>query len=661
MKLILNRMRIENFKGFRNTEIDFSDTVTRIGGRNASGKSSIVDAFNWVLFNKDARGNAPGTNGFREKPMDADGNEIHNVDTTVELSFKLDGAPFILRRTQRENWVKKRGNTDATFQGNVSTYWINDVETKLTDFKARIDTIAPEDVFRMIGTLSAFNALDWKKRRQHLLTLSGADVDAELLQRQEYRPIADEIAQRGVDVEGLAKIIADQRKRTNNELQMFPVRIDEVKRSLPAIRPHELEDAEFLMKDVAQSLVTVETKLAGLHMATSTGASAEQILALESELLSIKHRITDVFNGKKWSLRNERDGADIIVKAASLALSRAQASASENQRRIEELNAERTKLRDQYGEAYKRTLEFDQASVCPTCGQAIPEEQLAAARDAAQKAFNESKRKELETIKAKGVLAATSIAALEANTTQDNERMSAAEMELHDAKAKREEAEAAVNAFPAEPDFTAEPRIAELEQQIAALKAERSQSPDEKIRLLEERKRELNETLDRARATLAKRDAMQAVNDRIAELEKQQQDAGARLVTTEWMLALLGQFTQDRCMALEQSINDRFPTVRWKLFDTQINGGITDTCICMIPCESGLVTYDSANTAAQINADVEITNVLSEHYDVFLPLFVDNAERINFIRPTGTQLITLSVTTDDGLRVEQEAIAQAMQ
>ena len=69
---------------------------------------------------------------------------------------------------------------------------------------------------------------------------------------------------------------------------------------------------------------------------------------------------------------------------------------------------------------------------------------------------------------------------------------------------------------------------------------------------------------------------------------------------------------QERCTALEENINGKFPTVRWKLFDRQINGGIIDTCVCMIPCESGLVSYECANTAAQVNADIEIVNVLSK-------------------------------------------------
>ena len=76
--------------------------------------------------------------------------------------------------------------------------------------------------------------------------------------------------------------------------------------------------------------------------------------------------------------------------------------------------------------------------------------------------------------------------------------------------------------------------------------------------------------------------------------------------------------------------------------------------MCMIPCDSGLVAYECANTAAQVNADMEIINVLSDHYDLRLPLFVDNSERVNVLAHTDSQLITLSVSTDSALRIEND-------
>ena len=69
MRMSLEKMVIENFKGTRKLTIDFAEE-THIFGMNGTGKTTIPDAFSWVLFNKDSKGNAPGSDNFREKPLD---------------------------------------------------------------------------------------------------------------------------------------------------------------------------------------------------------------------------------------------------------------------------------------------------------------------------------------------------------------------------------------------------------------------------------------------------------------------------------------------------------------------------------------------------------------------------------------------------------------
>lgn len=60
MRLILDRIRIENFKGCRHIEVDFSESRTRLFGMNGVGKTTIADAFAWCMWNKDSHGNPKG-------------------------------------------------------------------------------------------------------------------------------------------------------------------------------------------------------------------------------------------------------------------------------------------------------------------------------------------------------------------------------------------------------------------------------------------------------------------------------------------------------------------------------------------------------------------------------------------------------------------------
>lgn len=645
MKLIIEKMKISNFKGVRHLEIDFDKERTEIRGRNGCGKTTIADAFTWILFNRNAHGDAPGSDNFREKPLDENGNEIHNLDTTVELFCLLDGQRFDLKRTQSENWVKKRGNAEATFQGNVSVYWINGVETKLSDFKQRIAAIADEEVFRLIGSLSAFNQLEWKKRRAQLLTLSGEDVDGELLARNEYRPLADEIGQRNITPDELRKVLTDQRRRLNDELKMIPVRIDEARKSLPSLTDQQIHDAEFIINDSRSDIARIDEHIAAVKAGGGAGPSAQQKLAMDEEIVSIKRRLWDELNSASRIAKSEADAASEALRRAQYQVQQAKTYVATYEAKADKAAKKRDELRERFMEARQKSFDIDAASICPTCGQIMPGELV----EKAKERFEALRRSELDEIKRMGTEAAHEAQ----KATADRERQAAELIELEDAVKAAQEAHAAamrkVKDLPEAPDFDGDSRLQELLR--ARNDADSESTPNVELEGLEKRKRDLQATIDRHAAVLAQRDAALETEKRIKAHEARQQEVGAQLTETEQRIILLEQFIQDRCGALEESINSHFPTLRWKLFDQQINGGIVDTCECLIPCDGAMVSYSSANTAAQINADVEIVNVLSQHYDIEVPLFVDNSERVNVLAETDTQVITLEVSTDDKLTI----------
>ena len=652
MRMTIEQMRLENFKGVRDLTINFGEK-TSIFGMNGTGKTTIPDAFCWVLYNKDSHGNAPGSDNFREKPLDDSGKEIHNLDTTVELICRLDGQPFNLRRTQRENWVKKRGSVEAVYQGNVSTYWINDVETKLVDFKARISQITSEEVFRLIGSLSAFNALDWKKRRAQLLTLSGIDVDAELLQRDEYRPLADECAQRGVKVEDLRKIMTDQRKRTNTELSMFPVRIDEARKAMPAISAREVADAEYIVADTEKDIARIDAMIIEARSAdnaATAGIRAEQI-ALENELAGIKADAYRRFREGKEKLENEFAYASTRAESIRKDLSVKKESYAWAVQQRKTLEASRDALRKEYTAIYEEPFTPPQIEeVCPTCGQSMPAEKVQEAIENARVQWANKRVSRLNSTKEHGKELSQRIDTLDASIQEAETAIESMEQQATEAEMERNRYSVELEKYPKTMQVDS-PRAVEIEARLMELETQPDTTTDDKVQRFEERKTELKAIVNRNREILIRRDSARSLESRIADLEQQQHAAGVHIGIIEQMIVLIEKFVQDRCAVLEESINSQFPTLRWKLFDIQINGGILDTCVCMIPCESGLVSYESANTAAQVHADLEIVDVLSRHYDVSIPVFIDNAERCNTIPALGAQTITLSVSTDSELAV----------
>lgn len=110
-------MRIQNFKGCKDKTIDFGDK-TRISGANATGKTTIFDAFTWLLFGKDSL----GSTDFDIRPLDVNGKMIDNIEISVEAKISVDNDEYELKKVQKQKWVKKRGTDFKELQGNVNEF-----------------------------------------------------------------------------------------------------------------------------------------------------------------------------------------------------------------------------------------------------------------------------------------------------------------------------------------------------------------------------------------------------------------------------------------------------------------------------------------------------------------------------------------------------------
>lgn len=646
MNLSLQNMTITNFKGVKALELVFNGQSAAISGCNGCGKSSIVDAFTWCMFGVNANGDSPGSDKFQEKPLDNKGGIVHNLTTSVQLDFLLDRKPFNVKREQSENWVKRRGSIEPVFQGNVSKFFINDVELKKSEFEERISAIISTDTFKQIGILGYFNGMDWKKRRQYLMSLAGNDVDNQLLQKAEHKAIADEIAKRNISVDDLKKVLSDQKKSLTNDLKSLPIRIDEARKSTVEMKPHEVDDAEYMINDTKRDIekldqLIIETKAYG------SGGKQSQITAFETELALIKRQMQDEQDADKKKLRFELDQAITEAKAYESKISNLKDEADKLRVSLSSATQERDALRKEFITVRAEKAEI--SDTCPTCGQQLPPDKV----EEAHKEWEKNRKKRLLDIQTNGKSHADKVTDLEQKIIAINRDLERLAIDLNEANGNVSKLSDSYGKIPAEPDFKSNPRIAELEKKIEELKSSDGDSDaDAKVEQLNNRRKEMLTIIDRANAILAKRDLMAENEARIAEYEKQMQDKGSVLSETELLLDQLDNFTQARCSALESTINNKFVTVKWRLFSKQINGGIVDCCTCMIKCNETYVPIESANTAAGINADIEIINVLSDFYNVHVPTFIDNAERVLDIKQTNSQMITLSVADCDELKVE---------
>lgn len=630
----IQTMKLLNFCGIQSLEITPGGADLSVYGDNATGKTTIANAFAWLFTGK----NASGTADFDPAPLDSSNAKIHNLETSVAVKF-TNGAEY--RRVLTEVWTKKRGEVTAQLTGTKTSYYKDDVPLKEKEFTAEIDALfGGAEQFRMLTAVGYFPAvMDWKARRKLLLDMCGdvryEDVIASTPEISELPGLLN-----GHTVDDYLKVAKSRKTTLKKELDTIPARITENENAASgALTASEISAAEAEISALEQQEKDIAAKISAYNTPSAAderrNVLRQELERRRTEYLSNYNRQVGEYNTRLSERIEQRDElfskrSPLLVKMSSLP------------RQIEEMRKQRNKLQAECAEI--RAREYTGGDTCPCCGQKLPPEQI----EKAVAEFNLRKSEELSAIAAK------------AKTTCHKDMIAALETELKNITPQvndlnwrydliEEELEALRNSKPVSA-FESTAEYAELNAQIAAIKDDgETQVPAD---LLKSQK-DIADRLSAAKEKLYKARAAQDIRRRIAELEAQQKSLAAEYAQCEKGEYLCEQFIRAKVSLLDERINSRFETLKFKLFHEQQNGGLQEICKVLIPCESGLVEYEKANSAARINAGIEIVNVLGEYFGVRLPVFCDNAESVTALTPSDGQAIRLIVSeADKALRFE---------
>ena len=149
-------------------DIDFNH-VTNIYGENAAGKTTVFDAFCWLLFGKDSENREK----FEIKTLDENNKTDPKTECEVIGHFMIDGQVLVLRKALVENWVKPKGQAEPVLKGNDTSCFVNDVPVKVTQYNTKISEILNEGIFKLITNPLYFNSLKWQEHAISLHPLPG--------------------------------------------------------------------------------------------------------------------------------------------------------------------------------------------------------------------------------------------------------------------------------------------------------------------------------------------------------------------------------------------------------------------------------------------------------------------------------------------------------
>ncbi len=389
----------------------------------------------------------------------------------------------------------------------------------------------------------------------------------------------------------------------------------------------------------------------GASLRKSISEKEAQITEARSRHMRQNSETTEATYKKLADARAEFSNCEIRVTTARRAIERAEAE-------LKDLNAKRDRVKADY--ALVRDEVFDENSTsCPTCGREYPPEDV----ERIKGEYNVRKSNRLTAILDGG------------KHTASKEHVAAKEREIVTAKAALDAAlishEAAQSTVKAHEDELAVKTgtLQDFEQTVeyGVLKGEletlRTQAADDKqaqsaaVEGVDAEISEISTNIARQYELLAVHNTAKTQRDRINELTRQEEKLGAEYVGQEHQMYLCELFVKSKVAMLDEQINGKFKSVRFRLFKTQVNGGLDECCDALIPTKEGnLVTWSgAANHAAKINAGLEIIATLAEHWGISVPVWFDNAESVTQLRAMNQQVITLAVREEEKtLRLERE-------
>ena len=640
MRIVLNKLKLENYKKHKHLEIDFQGRNALIRAQNRIGKTTIYDAFLWLLFGKDSKGRTD----YDIRPLDGDNQPIKGLVLAVEAELVCNGVVMVFRKEQDEK-VSKAGNVSYPKE-----HKINEVPMLEKDYKTEIGKIIPESIFRQLSALSYFNSkMKWEDRRKVLLDIAGqvskpAGFDR-LLELLEGRTIAD-----------FSKVLKDRKKAYEKERDEIKPRLDEIQLSLDQYAQNDSTEDVEVQRDVCkEKKVALEAKRDVLRNSEAErNGHVEDIIQRKSKR---SHRETILKNqtGPVDALRDEiaaikgshNDKELVLLDLRSLirGIETAMVS-SKNTIEASLLTLQTIKKEHEAAKSISDSSLYDRA-VMHTCDCELAEEDLREEAAAYVDDKDNKQKATLYVITNRGRQIRESIEACKAEQDEQQtelnimlEKETAMKVDIAQSaevmnKRIAEIDEAIKNKPEPDPKEDAEWKI--LTAEIITIEVKLGEPLTVQIASINEEIRFANELLEKLNECLNQADAIKKSNARIAELEAKEVDLGQRIATIEGQLDEVDRYSAEQNNLIQAAVNGLFEHVTYKLFDFYLNEGYKPCCVAVLDG----VSYPGMSTGEEMFSNIDVINTLSSHYGVEVPLFVDNTESMTLPLEAESQVIKL--------------------
>lgn len=669
MNIRITRLELTNFKCFRHREFTFSPDINTIRGRNGVGKTTIADAILFCLFGK----NTAGQSDLELFKTRENGKVIPNLDHSVEMDLSVLGSLpteklITLKRSIKEVWVKKRGSDESVFKNNTCEYFVNGESFTQADLKKFIDTLVSEDIFRAITNPQYFLSLKWQSQREFLAQMVGNIEPQAIAKTDELVTLCNLLNESGEDIIAYRKHLSYQIKQIKDKLDKIPVRLEEQNKALPEKLDWDALEAQ--RTDVSSQQQEIAEKIIAIKSGNGGDVIRDEI---RKEIQAIRTDMEKIEAEQRKLLRLRQDEHDLAINTArqqfnSLVTTQRDLEASlpsfdklieRCSETLDQCEKDAQEIRKDWAENLARTLNFsDSDCICPTCGQYLPQEQVAGKRKMAEENLNADKARikaalteRAEKVKKMRSDAEREIEAYTAKKSETEKSLSETREQINTTFSEKQKLEKI--SLPTLDDILKDNvQYVALSKQLSEAQAKLdsfaiTQDDSAQLADLQAKKAEYEQQLSTLNSQLATRLQYDKIASLIDGINSEQKDLVKQLSDLEKKEDVASDYQDRQNAILEERVNQHFSLVRWKMFRTVNNGGDSfqePYCECLV---DGIPYGGGLNQASRLNAGLDVIETLCRHYNVSAPIVLDNTESSLNILPTTGQQVRLFVADTD--------------
>ena len=637
MRISLKKLILENFMCYAHKEIIFGDN-TKIAASNGKGKSSITNAYMWLLFNCDYQltDNPPIRRMVGGKTVD-------DTDVSVTAVFDVDGKEVVMRKCQKRKYSK-----DGSSYKDDNSYSINDVPKTLRDFNAYLD--ADMSILKICSNINVFLAKKPAEMREFLFGLvdgiSDIDVAKGKAELAELVPLLEKYT-----ADELSAMNKATKSKTAKELPVLDGQIAEKERDIQIKQSIDISALELQRNAIKEKLSkVVEDQLDMDKVTAEHDEIADKILKLKFKISAMQNKANEEIDCKRAALRSAIDDCKTTQMSVIQGISDNDWDIDQSARTLSIWKSKKEKLVAEWKSVNAEKFN-ELTTICPTCHREFPAEDI----ERLKSDFAQNQAERLAAVEADGNAIVQKIKEIEEHIEKLKKCNELNRKTVADTETKLTKLEEEYNALPLCIDISGDDEYIGVMAQIEALEINMAGMETTATRTrLKSEETALRQELAECEAKIAKSDT-EADETRLQELQTKKRDLGQAQTDAQKILDMLDSLDKAKNEVLTSEINKHFGLVKWQLFEFAKNGGYKSTCIPTIDGKSILTTM--SNKGNRVLGRIDICNSILLISNVACPIWLDHAERLDSanqqkaVDMADGQIIMLAVNDNEELEV----------